>query len=61
LAQYGSLGLVDGRDQWRRILALHELGKSNGEIAAILETKPNIVASTLSQRRSKSDQHEKAA
>jgi hypothetical protein len=61
LARYGSLGLIDERDQWRRILALHELGKSNGEIAAILETKANIVASTLSQRRSKSDQRGEAA
>jgi hypothetical protein len=61
LARYGSLGLIEEKDQWRRILALHELGKSNREIAEILETKPNIVASTLSQRRARPDQQGEAA
>lgn len=60
LARYGSLGLVDEQGQWRRILALHKLGKSNQEIATILDTKPNIVASTLSQRRDRASQQEAA-
>lgn len=61
LARYGSLGLIEDRSQGRRIQSLHEMGKSNREIALILETKPTVVASTLSQLRAQSRQTEEAA
>jgi hypothetical protein len=61
LAQYGSLGLVEHGSQWRRVLALHELGKSNREIAAILEIKANVVAVILCRLRSEARQRGEAA
>ena len=61
IARYGSLGLIDNRDQGRRIVALHEVGKSNVEIATILETSVNAVSVTLSKHRTKIRQQGEAA